>query len=103
MHGNTPGSRFGNKIGAGDFNADGYTDLVIGGWGFPSENGEHSGRAWLYLGPFSDTINITFDWDTTDITPGKHILKASIAPVSGEEDVADNTMTVTLEVKERRQ
>jgi hypothetical protein len=28
------------------------------------------------------------------------MLRASIAPVAGEEDVADNTMTVAVEVKE---
>ena len=36
-------------------------------------------------------------------TPGKHVLKAAIAPVAGEENVADNSMTVEVEVREKRQ
>lgn len=30
---------------------------------------------------------------------GPHILKAEIAPIAGEEDTADNTMTITVDVK----
>jgi len=36
----------------------------------------------------------------TNASIGKHVLlKASIEPVAGEEDTADNTMTVEVEVK----
>ena len=33
-------------------------------------------------------------------SPGKHTLKAAIAPVAGEADLADNSMTIEVEVKE---
>jgi len=56
-------------------------------------------RAYLYYGPFEDATDITFNWNTTNATPGKHILKASIAPVTGEEDVADNVLTATVNIK----
>ncbi|MFC1794891.1 FG-GAP-like repeat-containing protein [Planctomycetota bacterium] len=81
----------------GDFNGDGFGDIVMAGW----EYNNQQGRCWLFYGPFDATAEITFNWNTTNATPGKHILKASIAPVAGEEDVAANTMTVEVEVKER--
>jgi hypothetical protein len=37
---------------------------------------------------------------TSSATPGKHILRATITPVEGEEDTADNTMTITVNLKE---
>jgi len=33
-------------------------------------------------------------------TPGKHTLRATIAPVAGEENTVDNTMTIEVEVKD---
>jgi hypothetical protein len=80
-----------------DLNNDGYGDVVMAG---PYYN-NNQGRAWLWYGPFHTTRDVAFNWNTTNATPGKHTLKASIAPVAGEEDVADNTMTVTVEVKEK--
>ncbi len=90
------GDYFGMSVSAGDVNHDGIDDVLIGA------DGAHNlkGRAFLYYGPFDSTASITFNWDTTNVPPGKHTLKASIAPVAGEGDVADNTMTVTVEVKE---
>jgi len=87
--------RFGNAVVSGDINGDSYDDIVVGAWSYNS----FQGRAYLYYGPFSDTTDITFNWNTTNATPGKHILKAFIAPVAGEEDVADNTAIVTVEIK----
>lgn len=86
---------FGIANSAGDFNNDKYDDVVIGAWGYKNDQG----RAYLYYGPFSNTTDITCNWDTTNVTPGKHILKATIAPVAGEEDTTDNTVTMTIEVK----
>jgi len=90
---------FGHDIGGGDFNNDGCDDLVAGAWGY----NEGEGKAYLFYGPFHDTTDITFNWDTTNASIGKHILRASIAPVEGKEDVADKTTTVEVEVKERSQ
>ena len=86
---------FGISISSGDVNQDGYEDALIGGWG----NDDCNGKAFLYYGPFSDTTNITFNWNTTNASLGKHILRASIAPVAGEEDVADNVLTATVNIK----
>ncbi|MBL7187268.1 MAG: FG-GAP repeat protein [Phycisphaerae bacterium] len=87
--------RFGIAASSGDFNNDNHDDIVIGAWGY----NDRQGRAYLFYGPFDSTTDLTFNWDTTNTSPGKHILKAAIAPVPGEEDITDNTMAVTIEVK----
>ncbi|MBL7184872.1 MAG: ankyrin repeat domain-containing protein [Phycisphaerae bacterium] len=81
-----------------DLNNDGYGDVVLAGAGYPSLQGR--GRCLVWYGPFNDRTDITFNWDTTRATPGKHTLRVTIDPVAGEEDTADNTATVTVEVKE---
>jgi pectate lyase len=80
-----------------DLNNDGYGDVVMTGGYYNNLQG----RAWLWDGPFNTSTNITFNWDTTTATPGKHTLRATIAPIEGEENVADNSMTVDVEVKPR--
>jgi pectate lyase len=94
--GESPGSQP-NRVTLGDVNNDGYDDAIIGGYNY---NGGQ-GRVWLYYGNSNDSTQLKFDWDTTNACLGKHTLKASIAPVAREEDVADNTMTLEVEVKER--
>ncbi|MBL7187269.1 MAG: FG-GAP repeat protein [Phycisphaerae bacterium] len=89
---------FGSRVSAGDVNKDGFMDALIGAEG----NGMSQGKAYLYYGPFQSSTDITFNWNTTNVSPDKHTLKASIAPITGEEDVADNMMTVTIEVKEKQ-
>ena len=81
-----------------DFNGDNRGDIVIGGWGYP--NNTKQGRVWLYYGGAPCSTSITFNWDTTTTTPGKHTLQAAIAPVAGEADLADNSVTVEVEVKD---
>lgn len=89
------GNRFSNSAASGDYNGDNYTDVIVG-----SSYNNWEGRDYLYYcNPF-DYANILFDWDTTNASIGKHTLKASIAPLAGEEDVADNTVTVTVKVNE---
>jgi hypothetical protein len=86
----------------GDLQNDNYPDVAIGGLMY--NNGQ--GRMWIYYGDSDDyggsddPNQLEFTWDTANASIGKHTLKASIAPVAGEENVADNTMTVTVEVKE---
>lgn len=87
---------FGVQLSAGDLNNDGYADALIGAEGAHND----MGRAYLHYGPFHDTTDITLKWDTTNASPGKHILRASIAPVAGEQSTQDNTKTITIEVKE---
>lgn len=90
-------ARFGNMLTVGDFNGDGADDLAVGGWGYNNAQG----RCWLYYGNPNDTTQLKFNWNTTNASPGKHTLKASIAPVAGEEDIGDNTVIATIEVKEK--
>jgi len=93
--GETEGSFFGHDIGGGDFNNDGYTDLVAGAWGYNNQEG----RAYVFYAPFENKTDITFSWDTTMASVGDHILKAEIVLVSGEDDTADNIKTTTVNVK----
>ena len=58
------------------------------------------GRAYLYYGPFNNTQDITFKWDTTNASIGKHTLKVEIPPVPGEQNIEDNVKTITIEVTE---
>jgi hypothetical protein len=87
---------FGAQLGLGDVNNDGYTDTIVGAWGA----NHWAGRAYLFYGPFSSTSDITFNWDTTNASIGKHTLKVEIPPVPGEQNTEDNIKTVTIEVKE---
>jgi len=80
-----------------DFNGDGYGDIIMQG----VEYNNYQGRCWLWYGGFKpSSTHVMLNWDTTNVSPGKHTLKAEIAPVPGEEDTADNTMTVMVNVKE---
>jgi hypothetical protein len=89
---------FGCLLATDDLNKDGYTDALISAC-----YGNHgTGRAYLYYGPFYSTKNITFNWDTTNASIGKHVLKVEIPPVPGEWNTKDNIKTVTIEVKEPR-
>ena len=94
--GEAPESCFGLEINGGDFDGDGYIDIVVGAWLYNNRQG----RAYLYYGSPGDSTRLKFDWDTTKASVGKHILKATIDPVVGEEDTADNTMTTAVNVKE---
>ena len=87
---------FGVQVSTGDANRDGYTDALIGAPGYS----EVRGRVYLFHGPFEDAIDITFTWDTSKVSPGKHALKASITPVAGEENTEDNSKTVSVEINE---
>jgi len=90
------GSTFGKYFDIGDLNGDGYDDIVAGGYGY--DNGQ--GRAWLFYGSPGDSTDLKFDWNTAGASIGSHTLKAEIVPVAGDENTADNTMTVTIDVKE---
>jgi hypothetical protein len=59
--GNQANAGFGSSVAtAGDVNGDGYSDVVVGAWGF--SNGEsREGRAFLYLGSASG-LNATAAW-----------------------------------------
>ena len=86
---------FGNEVSAGDLNVDGYVDALMGTVGANQD----TGKAYLYYGPFYDTQDINFHWDTTNTSVGKHTLKVEIPPVPGEQNIDDNVKTVTIEVK----
>ncbi len=60
--------RFGFAVESGDVNGDGCDDIVVGAWSY----NKSQGRAYLYYGPFESSTGITFNWDTTNASPGKH-------------------------------
>jgi pectate lyase len=91
-----PRSRFGVWFGVGDLNNDRYDDIVVGGYMY----NKLQGRAWLYYGSPGDSTQLKFNWNTNNVSPGKHTLKVEIPPIPGEKDISNNTMTVTVEVKE---
>ena len=94
----SPRSGFGMRLTVGDVNGDGYDDAIINGWEYNNEQG----RVWIYYGgPSKSSNDVTFNWDTTEALTGEHVLKAEIVPVAGRNDTANNTMTVTVNVKER--
>jgi len=95
--GEDKGSRFGNMLAVGDFNGDDSDDLAVGGWGY----NDAQGRCWLYYGNPNDSTQLRFNWNTIDASPGKHVLRTTIAPVAGEEDTADNSRTLKVNVKSK--
>jgi len=82
-----------------DLNNDGYDEAVIPDVLYSRAPKPERGRIYLYYTKSPSSKDVSFNWDTTNSTPGKHILKASIAPVAGEENMADNVLTATVHVK----
>ena len=68
-------SDFGKFFSIGDLNNDNYSDIVTGAWRYDN----HQGRAWLYYGSPGDSTQFKFNWNTTNASPGKHTLKATIS------------------------
>ncbi len=61
LTGTAPGEFFGASVGsAGDVNGDGYTDVIVGGFGWPgygAHGGYGAGRAYVYYGgPSADDV-----------------------------------------------
>ena len=79
-----------------DFNGDSFLDVALG------TGNSYQGKCWLWYGPFENTAETTFNWDTTNASIGKHTLQVEIPPVPEEENTEDNMKTVTIEVKEPR-
>ncbi len=44
------GGEFGRSLISGDFNGDGYVDLIVGAHGFDAGLGTHQGKVYLFLG-----------------------------------------------------
>ncbi len=51
-------ARFGGGHMGGDYNGDGYLDIVIGGWGY-SGGGAHTGGVWVFNGPANPGFDLT--------------------------------------------
>lgn len=58
------------------------------------------GSQSVFLEVGSSTI-LPFVWDTTEASIGDHILEAEAIPVVGEKDIADNSMTTTINIKQK--
>ncbi len=93
-----PGVSFGVNLDMGDINGDGYDDALIGGHRYPSFS--YQGRAYLYFGGPGGSTKVSFDWNTTNASIGHHALQAESIPVEGEENTANNTKTITIDVEE---
>jgi len=52
----------------------------------------------IFLGPGASTT-VSFTWDTTGATLGDHTLDAAAAPVTGETDIEDNSMSTVVPVE----
>ncbi len=64
--GESTGSYFGNCVAsAGDVNGDGYSDVVVGAYGYSS----NTGRAYLYLGGVAG-LSTSYSWVKTGETAG---------------------------------
>jgi len=48
------------------------------------------------------STTLSFTWDTTDASPGDHVLKAEASVVAGETDTTDNVKTATVNVVEKK-
>jgi pectate lyase len=91
------GENLPQRIVTADFNGDNHLDIAVG------TGNSFQGKCWLWYGPFETTKAVTFNWDTTNVSIGKHTLKVEIPPVPGEQNTEDNVKTVTIEVKESMQ
>ncbi|MFQ6092970.1 MAG: FG-GAP repeat protein, partial [bacterium] len=65
MMGENRGDGFGKSISAGDFNNDGFSDVVIGAPLYP-ENEENLGRVYIYFGSKTmiDTADLVLTGET---------------------------------------
>jgi hypothetical protein len=62
---------FGISVGAGDFNGDGFVDLIVGAPGKDNAEGQSTGEAYLFLGTDAGTlpaVDLAVDGVTADIT-----------------------------------
>ncbi len=93
--GETDVSVFGLNVAIGDANGDGFNDAIVGACYYNNKQG----RVYLYYGPFENSTDITFHWDTNNASIGRHTLKVEIPPVPGEQNTEDNAKTMTIEIK----
>ncbi len=85
------------KAATADFDGDNCGDMVVSGpWG---PNWARQGRVWLYYSEHQYSNDVTFDWDTKNTSIGDHVLTVKVTPVAGDEDTAENTKSITVNVK----
>ena len=97
--GEEPRSYFSTKNAVGDFNGDNLDDLYIAAVYYP--NNTRQGRGYIYYNNSYPSRDIKLNWDTTNTLIGDHILKAEIVSVAREEDTADNSRTITVNIKSK--
>lgn len=85
------------SVALGDFHKDGYSDVVMGGWKYNN----FQGRVWLYYSNPPSSTEVKFDWDTSNASTSEHTLKAEVGPLTGEEDIADNSKTIMVNIESK--
>ena len=85
-----------------DLNNDGYDEAVISDVLYSRAPKPERGRIYLYYNRSPSLKEISFAWDTTNASPGKHTLKVKIPPVPGEHNIENNVKTITIDVKDRQ-
>jgi hypothetical protein len=82
-----------------DLNNDGYDEAVIPDVLYSRAPKPERGRIYLYYNRSPSLKEISFAWDTTNASTGKHTLKVEITPIDGEKDTADNIYTTIVNIK----
>ena len=68
-----PGAEFGYSVSAaGDTNADGYSDIVIGAPGYQNDVLGNDGRAFVYLGAVGG-VSDNFDWMAKEVQQAPNV------------------------------
>jgi len=86
LFGSAPEEEFGKSCaGAGDVDADGYADLVVGAW-FAGAGGSRAGRACVFSGRDGSVLH-TFDGDAPFINLGRAVAGAGDVDADGYADL----------------
>jgi len=84
--GDSPKDLFGYSVsGAGDVNADGFADLIVGAW-LDDNNGWDSGSARVFSG-IDGSVLYTFDGDSSNVWFGKSVSGAGDVNGDGYDDL----------------
>jgi len=87
---NDPWAEMGSSSTAGDFNGDGYDDVIVGSGPYDGAAGSQSGQAWMFFGSalgLSQTANWTIEGTQTGEWKGFRVADAGDVDGDGYDDV----------------